>query len=131
VGLDDELDAYNVCLRSFRDAERDQWAHRVLCALASRYAGLRVELTVYAGADYAEGLDRALRLRRLRPRRSTDPALVGFDIANLHTPLAGLSVGRRLAWFKAQRPAEASPPSMGWPLPPAAPGGTLAGEARP
>lgn len=107
VGLDEELDAYDLRLDSYRKTEREQWAYRVLCALAQRFRGLEIELTIYASATYADGVERALLMYRQRPRRSTDPAFVGFHVRACHTPLAGLTLGRRLPWFKAHQCADA------------------------
>lgn len=104
----EEIDSYNLSLNSYREREREQWAYRVLCGLAKRFAGLEIELTIYAGAAYADGLERAIRMHRLRPARSTDPAFIGYHVRGCVAPLAGLTLGRRLAWFKVRRQATAT-----------------------
>jgi DGQHR domain-containing protein len=80
VDPDRVLRPYDLALRGLGRAGRDAWARRVLRQLRQRgllHAGHRFLLL--AGADYAEPL----------------ASLLGAE-----QPLRGLSVGRRLAWYR-------------------------------
>jgi hypothetical protein len=94
VELDQEIAAYDRSLASLRKIEREAWAERVVRDLVAHYRGVSVELTFYAGALYVDAIVGALR----RWQRS------GGGIAwRWSTPLAGLSVGQRLRWYKTAR----------------------------
>jgi hypothetical protein len=96
VELDQEIGAYERSLASMRKIEREAWEERVVGDLVARYSGVPIELTVYAGAMYADAIAGALR----RWQRS------GGGVAwRWSTPLAGLSVGYRLRWYKTARAA--------------------------
>jgi hypothetical protein len=99
----DEIAAYDVRLESYRKREREWWAARVVSALALRYPGLAVELTIYAGATYADAVELGLRFR---------PAWCRFELRDVRRPLGRLPVGKRLAWFKRER-AATTPPDDG------------------
>jgi len=98
VDPDQPINAYDRSLDRASKAEREAWGRRVVSDLTARYAGLRVEVTIYAGATYADAIEGALRL----VRRSTETAS-GLAMWRWLTPLAGLGVGRRLGWYKAAR----------------------------
>lgn len=100
VAPNDELEAYDVRLESYRRHERELWAHRVMMALGALYPGLHVELTVYAGATYADAFEWGLQWRG---------ASCGFRLVNYRLPLGRLQVGERLAWFKRERGRLAPP----------------------
>jgi hypothetical protein len=64
---------------------RIQWATAATTGLACE-VGTNIEVTILAGSDYADPIRAQLEARGIK----------------VHTPLAGLTMGRRLAWFKAQ-----------------------------
>ncbi len=97
LDLDEEIDPYNLSLKAYRKREREIWGHRVAVALSSKYGRLEVQLIAYAGREYIDPLRTALWF--LRPPLK----------ARIETPLGGLMLGERLAWFKRQRPGPPVP----------------------
>lgn len=85
------IEPYNMRLPSSA-LERHRWGLVAATGLTSRMAGLGYQVLVLAGADYADPICSVLRERGVVCKR----------------PLEGLGIGQRLAWFKAQRIAEAS-----------------------
>ena len=86
VQLDTELEAYDYKLRS---TERDSWAWSVCVALRRHMKQMkrhRFAVTILAGETYAEPLRRFLE--------TMDPTI------EVVTPLAGLSLGSQLRWFR-------------------------------
>jgi hypothetical protein len=102
VAPDAQLESYNRTLDAYGKREREAWADRIVSALAERFAGLRVRITIYAGAAYALELEAAIRRNAYRPH------LESFA----HVPLEGLPLGKRLAWFKAAREQGRDAPSI-------------------
>jgi hypothetical protein len=84
-----ELAPYDVSLVTMPREERETWAARTAAELVQAFRGRPVRLVVLAGAEYA----RAVELSGLP-----------YD-----TPLAGLQVGERRAWFK-----RATAAAVGW-----------------
>jgi hypothetical protein len=101
VAPDEPLDAYDVRLEQYRKREREWWASRVVTALAGRYAGLPVELTIYAGKTYAAAVEHGLIWQSGRRLR----------VVQVRQPLRGLGLGERLGWFKRARQAERPTPA--------------------
>jgi hypothetical protein len=64
--------------------ERLAWGNRVAGSLASRFPGLSLHISILAGLEYATPIQRAS---------------LGHGWV-IETPLAGLSIGQRLAWLK-------------------------------
>lgn len=70
------LEPYDEAMADKRKADADTWGERVRAQLRELFPGAR--FVVLAGAPYARHVD-------------------------AETPLAGLQMGERLAWFKAAR----------------------------
>jgi hypothetical protein len=85
VPLDRELDNYDRTLRTA--IERESWAYRVCSDLRGRMKRRRYAVTILAGETYAEPLRKYLQI------------LNGDDL-EVCTPLAGLSLGFQLRWFR-------------------------------
>jgi hypothetical protein len=83
VQLDTELEAYE---RKLRPDERDSWAWSVCVALRRHLMKRRFAVTIFAGETYAEPLESYLA--------AIDPTI------EVCTPLAGLSLGSQLRWFR-------------------------------
>src|SRR5262249_34991002 len=80
VAPDDVIEPYDVTLRSLGRAGRLAWAGRVADQLNRRgLLGAGHRFVLHAGADYAEPLAR---------------------IIGALQPLKGLTIGRRLAWYR-------------------------------
>ncbi|MCU1277094.1 MAG: hypothetical protein JWM53_640, partial [bacterium] len=92
VAPDAQLEAYERALNAYGKHEREAWADRIVSHLAERFAGLRVRITIYAGAAYALELEAAIRRNACRVR-----------VESFAVPLERLPLGKRLAWFKAAR----------------------------
>ena len=80
VGLDDEIDPYNVTLKDMPVRERKDWASKVLKALREFCDLERDHFVILAGNKYREYLL---------------PYLQSYEI-----PLEGLSIGRQLQYLK-------------------------------
>lgn len=87
VGLEEELDPYDFTMSDYPDVNaRALWGRRVVADLAHRI-GPPSKVTVLAGERYAKWLRGPMAAVRVWP----EPTY----------PLAGLGIGRRLAWLKA------------------------------
>jgi hypothetical protein len=77
-----------------RDRSIDDWRDRVAAqtgTLCADLLGHGILFSVFAGADYASPIKEAIRLARI-------------EVAtHVRDPLAGMTVGRRLHWFREQR----------------------------
>src|SRR5262249_15116393 len=60
VGLDERIPSYNRTIGELRKGEREGWAARVASRLRAKYQGLDVEVSIYAGNDYAAPVEVAL-----------------------------------------------------------------------
>jgi hypothetical protein len=83
VHLDTELDAYE---HRLRPTERESWAYGVSVALRQRMKRRRYAVTIFAGETYAAPLEKYIAV--------LDPTI------EVCTPLAGLSLGSQLRWFR-------------------------------
>ena len=79
------IEPYEKTLNTMRDAERREWAERVLTQLEPELAGLDA-VVFLAGQSYREFLEGPLRNR-------------GLDV---RVPMEGLSQGRQLSWLNDQ-----------------------------
>jgi len=84
LGLDDTVDPYDRVLRDLPKKERLAWGNRIAGSLVSRFPGLSLHLSIFAGLEYAA------------PIRG---ASLGHGWI-IETPLVRLSIGQRLAWLK-------------------------------
>lgn len=84
VGLDDEIEPYNLALTQLRAFERVIWAHRVAIQLVAR-----------------EGADRSLRVMFLAGREYVDPIIAAIRPLRWITvdPMHGMQIGERLSWL--------------------------------
>lgn len=95
VRLTEQVAPYNLKLSAFNKREREAWGSRAAGQLIA-LVGTDIDVSVYAGRDYAQPVTAALLSRRYAPRPVVIPVT---------QPLEGLQVGQRLAWFKARRAA--------------------------
>ena len=86
LALDEEVESYDKPLASASWSERERWAYRVCLDLRRRLHGRRFEVAIFAGQTYADPIDRCM-------------ALLDRTVA-VTTPLAGLSLGYQLRWFR-------------------------------
>lgn len=93
VELDQKIESYDRTVAGMAKTLREAWGDRVAAALCDelRQHGDEVEVTILAGAAYAEPIRRGLRWHNRRPKW------------NVLDPLRGLGQGARLAWFKSHR----------------------------
>ena len=82
--LDDTVIPYDRVLRELPKKERLAWGARIAGTLGSRFPGLSLNVSIFAGLEYAAPIQGACLGR-------------GWVI---ETPLARLSIGQRLAWLK-------------------------------
>ena len=90
--LDDTVAPYDRVLGDLPKRERLAWGNRVAGSLASRFPGLSLHISILAGLEYAAPIQRASLGHRWV----------------IETPLARLSIGRRLAWLKERGKPRAS-----------------------
>lgn len=93
LSLDAELDAYEQRLAGTGE-QRQAWGRAVVDRLLAEVPGV-LDVTIYAGADYAAPLVVPLVAQAER-------------VAEVHLPLGGLTQGARLAWFARAREGRAA-----------------------
>lgn len=85
VPLDEELRPYDRTIADLTRKDRLRWAEGVITSLRRRLPGLRLNIIVLAGKDYADPLIRA----------------TGGTGWNCERPLLGKGIGQQKAWLKA------------------------------
>ena len=89
------IDPYDVALRALDARQRGRWGDRVIAALLDRSGALdEITFEIHAGDAY---------------RQAITPALTALG-ATVEAPLAGLTMGRQLSWYRAHRPTGPPPP---------------------
>lgn len=86
VSLDQVLAPYNVTLSRMPTKDRVLWGYRCAIQLVALEGALPMNAALYAGREYVEPIEQALRPLRWK----------------LHDPMRGLQIGERLAWLVKQ-----------------------------